>query len=75
MVASGTKPYALSSSTKLLDEKEAAELIHMSIHFLRRDRITRRLVPFVRIGRSVRYLEEDLDRFIRENSFGSKRFK
>lgn len=50
-----------------LTEKEAAEYINMSRSFLRQDRMNglrknRTKGPdFVKIGRAIRYLKEDLD--------------
>lgn len=50
----------------LLNEKEAAELLSMSTHFLRRDRISDRSagIPFIRIGAAIRYRRSDLERWI-----------
>jgi len=54
----------------LLTEKEAAELLNMSTHFLRRDRISERSagIPFIRIGGSVRYRCVDLENWILEQA-------
>ena len=38
-----------------VDEAEAAQAIGLSIHFLRKDRRTKRLIPFYRIGDRVLY--------------------
>jgi hypothetical protein len=38
-----------------VDEVEAARAIGMSIHFLRKDRRTKRIIPFFKIGDCVRY--------------------
>ena len=38
-----------------VDEVEAAKAIGMSVHFLRKDRRDKRLIPFYRIGDCVRY--------------------
>lgn len=50
----------------LLNEREAAQLLSMSAHFLRRDRISTSSVgiPFVRIGSAVRYRRVDLEEWI-----------
>jgi predicted DNA-binding transcriptional regulator AlpA len=50
----------------LLNEREAAQLLAMSIHFLRRDRISRSSVgiPYIRIGTAVRYRRVDLEEWI-----------
>lgn len=53
-----------------LTEAEAAEYIAMSRSFLRQDRINGHRKnrtpgpPYVKIGRSVRYLKEDLDKWL-----------
>ena len=49
----------LEISPIAVDETEAAKAIGLSIHFLRRDRRTKRLIPFYRIGDRVLY---NLDR-------------
>jgi hypothetical protein len=49
-----------------VDEVETAKAIDMSVHFLRKDRRTKRLIPFYRIGDSIRY---NLDR-VRESLAG-----
>lgn len=38
-----------------VDEHEAARLLGLSVHTLRKDRVGERRIPFYRIGRSVRY--------------------
>lgn len=38
-----------------VNEKTLAEAIGMSVPWLRKDRATKRLLPFYRIGASVRY--------------------
>lgn len=54
----------------LLKEEEAAELLSMSRHFLRRDRISENSVglPFIRIGGAIRYRRADLEAWILEKS-------
>jgi predicted DNA-binding transcriptional regulator AlpA len=55
---------------RVLSEKEAAEYIGMSRSFLRQDRMNGTLPnrtigpPYIKIGRSVKYLIEDLDLFL-----------
>lgn len=49
----------------LLTTKQAAETLGVSIAYLERDRWAGAKVPFVKLGhRSVRYRQEDIDRFI-----------
>lgn len=54
----------------LLSEEEAAHLLSMSTHFLRRDRISAPQVsigiPFIRLGGAVRYSRADLEAWILE---------
>ena len=50
---------------KLLDTKQAAALIGMSVAFLERDRWAGARIPFLKIGvRAVRYRESDLMDYI-----------
>ncbi len=51
-------------SSPLLIEKQAASYLRRSISSLRRDRKNGTGPGFVRIGRSVRYLQSELDRYI-----------
>ena len=44
----------------LLDEKRVSEILGLSLQTLRNDRATRRRIPYVKIGKSVRYRPEDL---------------
>lgn len=47
--------------TNLLNTKQAAALIGMSVAFLERDRWAGARIPFIKIGaRAVRYHESDL---------------
>lgn len=56
-----------------IDEKEAAFYIGMSVQFLRQGRCYGNLPgrtpapPFIKIGRSVRYLIRDLDAWLEEH--------
>ena len=45
-----TKPSPIA-----IDETRLAEALGMSVHFLRKDRRTKRLIPFYRLGGSIRY--------------------
>jgi hypothetical protein len=66
---------ALSGSTRprLLTEKQAARYIGMSCSFLRQSRMNGRRQsrtpgpPFLKIGRKVLYLAEDLDAWLLEH--------
>jgi hypothetical protein len=50
-----------------IDEKELANVLSSSVAKLRRDRWLGRGIPYVKNGRSVRYLENDVMKFIEEN--------
>ena len=54
---------------QLLDTKQAASLLGMSVAFLERDRWAGAKIPFVKIGeRAVRYRRADLDAFIADRT-------
>lgn len=46
--------------THLLDEKKTAEILGLSIQTLRNDRAAKRRIPYIKIGKSVRYRPEDI---------------
>lgn len=51
----------------LLDERTVARILCLSVQTLRNDRATRRRIPYVKIGKSVRYRPEDIERLIESN--------
>jgi hypothetical protein len=59
------------SLARLLDEKEAAAVLHCSVAFLRRCRLFHTGPPFAKIGRLVRYRMEDLQRYIEASMEGA----
>jgi hypothetical protein len=50
--------------TKFLSEIEAAEFLCCSVAKMQRDRRLGSKIPYVKIGRSVRYRLADLERYI-----------
>jgi predicted DNA-binding transcriptional regulator AlpA len=68
-----TELFHTLGAKKALTEKEAAEYINMSQSFLRQDRLngiraSRTPGPvFTKIGRTVRYLKEDLDTWLAQH--------
>jgi hypothetical protein len=54
--------------TPLLTEKEAAGKLVMSVAALRRWRLEMRGPTFVRVGRRIRYREEDLESWVEANA-------
>jgi excisionase family DNA binding protein len=58
-----------SESEKLLTSEQAAELLSVSTGTLDVWRCTKRVhLPYVKVGRAVRYRRADLDKFILENT-------
>jgi excisionase family DNA binding protein len=53
------KPTA-APAIRLVTPKEAAELLKVSVSWLAKARVRGEGPPYIRIGRSVRYREEDL---------------
>jgi hypothetical protein len=47
-----TTPHASSFG---LTDKQISELMGMSLSWVRKDRITKRLIPFYRLGDAIRY--------------------
>ena len=52
---------------KLVNEKEAAKMMKRAVQTLRNDRHKRRGCPYIKVGRSVRYLLSDIHNFLREH--------
>jgi hypothetical protein len=48
----------------LIDEREVSKLLSLPVARLRIDRCRKRGLPFVRIGASIRYKVEDIEKFI-----------
>jgi len=53
---------------KLLTETEASKLLNVSLSKLRRDRSLGIGLPFTRIGRTVRYSEDDITDYLKKNT-------
>ena len=63
---------AVTLPSPLLDEKQAAKLLGTSPGVLQVWRCNRRVqIPYVKIGRSVRYKPEDLTNFIASRTVGA----
>jgi excisionase family DNA binding protein len=52
--------YQVGRKSKLTTDVELADEFGFSVHTLRRDRTHEQRIPFIRIGRSVRYDREDV---------------
>ena len=60
---------AIAAVSDLLDEKEAADFLKLASNTLSVWRSTKRYpLPYVRVGRCVRYRRADLEKFIAENT-------
>ena len=53
-----------SISFQLLTEKQVAEILGISVQTLRNERCQGKGLPYIKRGRSVRYIEEDVYRDI-----------
>lgn len=51
----------------LLDTREAAAYLGVSTSWVEKDRLSKARIPFVRIGRAVRYRPEDIDAFVEKS--------
>jgi excisionase family DNA binding protein len=53
---------------RALSENEAAQQLGLSVATLRAWRLRRAGPPFVRFGRAVRYLQSELDKFVKKHT-------
>lgn len=58
------------TSNRLMSEKEVAQVLNISIFCLRKWRRSRLHLPFVRVGRCVRYTTESVTRLVKEQAVG-----
>lgn len=56
---------------KLLNEKQAASMLQCSVYTLQKSRQTGDMMPYVKIGRTVRYKEEDVRNYIVNRTFNA----
>ncbi len=54
----------------ILTPKQFAEKFQLTERFLQNDRVTKRLIKFIKIGKFVRYREQDGIDFIAKNTVG-----
>jgi len=57
---------------RLWNEHQAARFLNLSVATLRNDRSTRRKIPYLKIGKSVRYRPEDLIAMIEQSRIGGE---
>ncbi len=53
----------------LINEKNLAKKLDISVHKLRKDRIKKRGIQAIKLGRSVRYDLDNVDKYLKDNSF------
>ena len=71
-MATAALPSRLVDASKLVDEKLAAEILGITPGTLSVWRCTRRYpLPYVKIGRTVRYRLSDLEEFARSRTVGT----
>lgn len=56
---------------ELLNEREVAYLLDVSIHFLQKKRRTGGFIPFTKLSKSVRYARKDVEAYLEERRFNS----
>ena len=57
----------MQNQNSLLTTPEAARVLGVSNAFLERDRWAGARIPFIKIGRAVRYRQSDLDAYIADH--------
>ncbi|MCA1775205.1 MAG: helix-turn-helix domain-containing protein [Loktanella sp.] len=56
----------------LMNQRAAADYLGVSTKWLERDRWVGASIPYVKIGRSVRYRADDLAAYVEANSFAAQ---
>ena len=54
----------IKQTFQILTEKEASKILGRAVQTLRNDRHTRKGCPYIKMGRSVRYLLSDIENFL-----------
>ena len=58
------------ASNTLMTPDDAAVYLTITTRQLQHDRVTKRTIPFIKIGRLVRYKQSDLDAYISKQTVG-----
>jgi excisionase family DNA binding protein len=58
--------------SNLIKEEEASRILGLSIQTLRNDRASKRRIPFLKLGKSVRYRLSDLEQYIESCRIGGR---
>lgn len=59
------------SGKKYIDEKKVSEITGIALPTLRNDRATKRRIPYLKIGRSVRYDLEEVIQFMESHKIAT----
>ncbi len=62
-----SEPSVTLKTDRLLTTTEAEQILGVHAGFLNKDRVEKARIPFVKIGRSVRYRRPDIEAFIAAN--------
>lgn len=57
----------VSVQSRWISEKEAAKIMSVSVSTLRAHRFLRKGLPYIKVGRAVRYSIEDIFKFMEEH--------
>ena len=63
------------SNKKLLTENEVEQFYGINKRTLQRERIFNIGIPFVKLGRRVRYQQSTIDQYIKDNTVGGYRYE
>ena len=64
----------LNYEFELLSEKEVAKIYKINVRTLQRERSMGIGIPYVKIGRRVRYKRSDIEQYIKHHTVGDHRY-
>jgi len=64
----------MDSQHEYLNEKEVSQITKQALSTLRNDRSNRRGIPYIKIGKSVRYSKEDVINFMERRKIHTNSF-
>ena len=67
-----TTGHSNMQNPEIMTTDDAAAYLSVSKRKLQLDRVTKRAIPFIKIGRLVRYRKTDLDLYITAQTVGGK---
>ena len=66
--------YKETKSAVLLTEKEVQELYKINVKTLQRERCSGSGIPYVKLGRRVRYKVSDINTYLEKKTIGNHRY-